>query len=153
VTGRALSNGAPRLGHVTFREAYTSFLVANDGLWTNEAHATEWRRSVEHYGKPIMDNPVAEISTQEIEACMSADWKRVPITMQRTLRRFKRVFDHARGKGWRTAGNPADLGPIKDALGTVKRPERHHRALHWKAIPAFYAKLVAVRGDYSLAAC
>lgn len=141
------SAGRPRLGHVTFREAYTSFLVANGDTWSNEAHATEWRRSVEHYGQSLMGKPVHEITVQDIEACMSADWKRVPVTAQRTLRRLKHVFDHAIGKGWRTAGNPAELGPVKQALGTVKREERHHAALPWKDLPAFMRKLQAVRGD------
>jgi integrase len=71
----------------------------------------------------------------------------VPTTVQRTLARFRAVFDHADGMGWRDGRNPAELGPIKRALGQRPAPEeKHHPAMPWAKLPAFYAKLAAVEG-------
>ncbi|MEP5151550.1 site-specific integrase [Planktotalea sp.] len=55
--------------------------------------------------------------------------------------RIKTVLDVARSKGFRSGENPVTA--IKDAqvLPKVKAKVKHHKAMHWKDVPAFYADL------------
>jgi integrase len=135
------------VGRRTFGEAVKSFLEANDGTWTNAKHADQWRGTLEHYGKPIWNRAVAAVTVQDVAACFRLDWRRVPVTVDRTLARFRAVFDHAEGQGWRENNNPARLGPVKQALGQrPPREERNHAAMRWQDLPKFYERLEAVEG-------
>jgi integrase len=143
---------APRpdgaVGRVTFGEAVGSYLLAHSDKWTNELHRKQWEDTLRGYGKDVWHKAVADITPQDVQRCLAADWKRIPVTMLRTLARFRKVFAHARAKGWRTADNPASLEETQEAIGEhLLQEERNHAAMPWKKLPAFFAKLEAVQGD------
>jgi integrase len=56
---------------------------------------------------------------------------------------MKTVLDVARSKGFRSGENPVTA--VKDAhvLPKVKAKPKHHKAMHWKDVPAFYADLAS----------
>jgi integrase len=73
--------------------------------------------------------------------CLSPIWTEKHETARRLAQRIKTVLDVARSKGFRSGENP--VTGIKDAgaLPKVKAKPKHHKAMHWKDVPSFYADL------------
>ena len=57
------------------------------------------------------------------------------------VQRIKAVLDVAKSKGFYTGEN--SVNTIRDAkvLPRVKQKVKHHKAMRWKDVPAFYADL------------
>jgi integrase len=68
-------------------------------------------------------------------------WTEKHETAKRLAQRIKAVLDVAKSKGFRDGENPVTT--IRDARvpPQVKQKVQHHKAMHWKDIPAFYAEL------------
>jgi len=68
-------------------------------------------------------------------------WTKKHETAKRLAGRIKAVLDVAKSKGFREGENP--VATIRDArvLPTVKQKVQHHKAVHLKDVPAFYAEL------------
>lgn len=68
-------------------------------------------------------------------------WTEKHETAKRLAQRIKAVLDVAKSKGFRDGEIPVTT--IRDArvLPQVKQKVQHHKAMHWKDVPAFYADL------------
>jgi len=77
--------------------------------------------------------------------CLAPIWTEKHETARRLAQRIKVVLDVARSKGFRTGENPVTA--IKEAyvLPKVKARPKHHKAMRWQDVPAFYAGLRARR--------
>ena len=53
------------------------------------------------------------------------------------------MLDVARSKGFRSGENPVTAIKDAGALPKVKAKPKHHKAMHWKDVPAFYTDLKA----------
>ncbi len=53
------------------------------------------------------------------------------------------MLDLARSKGFRDGENPVTAIKDAGALPEVKKKVRHHQAMQWRDVPAFYANLKA----------
>lgn len=62
-------------------------------------------------------------------------------TAKRLAQRIKTVLDVARSKGFRSGENPVTAIKDSGSLPKVKAKPKHHRAMHWKDVSAFYADL------------
>lgn len=51
------------------------------------------------------------------------------------------VLDVAKSKGWRDGENPVTALRDAGVLPKVKTKEKHHKAMAWQDVPAFYADL------------
>lgn len=73
--------------------------------------------------------------------CLSPIWTEKHETARRLSQRIKIVLDVAKSKGFRSGENP--VTSIKDAqvLPKVKAKAKHHAAMRWQDVPAFYADL------------
>ena len=73
--------------------------------------------------------------------CLSPIWTEKHETARRLAQRVKTVLDVAKSKGFRDGENPVTA--IKDAgvLPKVVNKPKHHRAMRWRDVPAFYADL------------
>jgi len=73
--------------------------------------------------------------------CLAPIWTEKHETAKRLAQRIKTVLDVAKSKGFRSGENPVTA--IKDAgvLPKVKAKVRHHKAMRWQDVPAFYADL------------
>ena len=75
------------------------------------------------------------------------DWK--PETARRLAQRIRTVLDVARSKGFRTGENPVTAIRDGKVLPKVTAKPKHHAAMDWRDVPAFYADL---RGRDAMAA-
>lgn len=85
--------------------------------------------------------PIDSIGQPEVMMCLSSIWTEKHETAKRLAQRIKIVLDVAKSKGFRSGENP--VTGIKDAqaLPKVKHKPKHHKAMIWQDVPAFYADL------------
>ncbi len=85
--------------------------------------------------------PVDSIGQPEALMCLSPIWTEKHETARRLAQCIKTVLDVAKSKGFRSGENP--ITEIKDAkvLPKVTAKPKHHKAMKWQDVPAFYAEL------------
>lgn len=86
------------------------------------------------------------IGEPEVLMCLAPIWTEKHETARRLMQRIKAVLDVAKSKGFRSGENP--VTGIKDAgvLPKVKAKPKHHMAMRWQDVPAFYADLKTRNG-------
>ena len=110
--------------------------------WKNPKHAGQWINTLRDYTFPKIGKlPVSDIGQPEVLLCLSPIWTEKHETAKRLAQRIKTVLDVAKSKGYRTGENP--VTEIRDArvLPKVNVVVKHHKAMAWQDVPAFYAKL------------
>ena len=85
--------------------------------------------------------PIDNIGQPEVLICLSPIGTEKHETARRVSQRIKAVLDVAKSKGFRTGENP--VTEINDAkvLPKVTNKPKHHKAMDWRDLPAFYADL------------
>ncbi len=110
--------------------------------WKNAKHGQQWINTLRDYAFPKIGRmPVDSIGQPEVLMCLSPIWTEKHETARRLAQRIKTVLDVARSKGFRSGENPVTA--IKDGrvLPKVKAKPKHHKAMGWQDVPAFYADL------------
>ena len=110
--------------------------------WKNAKHGQQWINTLRDYAFPKIGRmPVDSIGQPEVLMCLSPIWTQKHETARRLSQRIKTVLDVAKSKGFREGENPVTA--VKDAgvLPKVKAKPKHHKAMHWRDVPAFYADL------------
>lgn len=110
--------------------------------WKNPKHGQQWINTLAEYAFPKIGRlPVSEIDQPEVLQVLLPIWTEKHETARRVAQRMKAVLDVAKSKGFREGENPVTT--IRDArvLPTVKQKVRHHKAMRWQDVPAFYAEL------------
>ncbi len=126
----------------TFEEVARQVHMERLPTWRNKKHGDQFINTLRDYAFPkIGRRLVSEIGQPEILSCLSPIWTEKHETAKRVAQRLKVVLDVAKSKGWRTGENPVTA--IKDArvLPKVKVKVKHHKAMPWQDVPAFYADL------------
>jgi hypothetical protein len=110
--------------------------------WKNAKHGQQWINTLRDYAFPKIGRlPVSEIGQPEVLACLSPIWTEKPETAKRLMQRIRTVLDVARSKGYRDGENPVAAIKATHVLPKVKKKPKHHSAMDWRAVPAFYADL------------
>ena len=124
----------------TFGATAERYLAAHLAEWSVK-HGAEWTTTL---GKlPLRSMRVDRITTQDILAALGADWQTRTVQAKRTLDRIRIILDAAAAAGQRdaTIPNPARWrGHIEHLLSSTK-PQTHHEAMDYRALPAFMATL------------
>lgn len=110
--------------------------------WKNKKHGDQFINTLRTYAFPkIGKMRVSDIEQPEVLACLSLIWIEKHETAKRLAQRIKTVLDVAKSKGFRSGENPVTA--IKDAkvLPKVMVKTKHHKAMAWQDVPAFYADL------------
>ena len=110
--------------------------------WRNPKHGQQWINTLRDYAFPKIGRvPVDGIGQPEVLICLSPIWTEKHETARRLAQRIKTVLDVAKSKGFRAGKNR--VSAIKDAkvLPKVNAKPKHHAAMKWQDIPAFYADL------------
>lgn len=126
----------------TFEEVAQQVHIDRLPTWKNAKHGQQWINTLRDYAFPKIGRmPVDSVNQPEVLMCLAPIWTEKHETAKRLAQRIKTVLDVARSKGFREGENPVTA--IKDAqvLPKVKAKPKHHGAMHWKDIPAFYADL------------
>ena len=87
--------------------------------------------------------PIDSIDQAEVMMCLAPIWTEKRETLKRLAQRMKVVLDVARSKGFRSGGNPVTLVKEAQVLPRVKIKVKHHKAMMWQDVPAFYSDLVS----------
>lgn len=126
----------------SFEEVAQQVHIDRMPTWKNAKHGQQWINSLRDYAFPKIGRmPIDSVGQPEVMMCLMPIWTKKHETAKRLAQRIKTVLDVARSKGFRSGENPVTA--IKDAhvLPKVKVKVRHHKAMHWKDVPAFYADL------------
>ncbi|WP_306114480.1 MULTISPECIES: site-specific integrase [unclassified Roseovarius] len=126
----------------TFEEFAQQVHIDRLPTWSNPKHGQQWINTLRDYAFPKIGRmPLDSIGQPEVLMCLSPIWTEKHETARRLMQRIKTVLDVARAKGFREGENPVTA--IKDAgvLPKVKKKVKHHKAMDWRDVPAFYADL------------
>ncbi len=126
----------------TFEEIAQQVHIERLPTWKNAKHGQQWINTLRDYAFPKIGRmPVDAIGQPEALMCLSPIWTEKHETAKRLAQRMKTILDVAKSKGFRSGENP--ITAIKDArvLPKVKVKPKHHAAMRWQDIPAFYADL------------
>ena len=111
--------------------------------WKNAKHGQQWINTLRDYAFPKIGRmPLDSVGQPEVLMCLSPIWTEKHETARRLAQRIKTVLDVAKAKGFREGENPVTA--IKDAgvLPKVMKKPKHHKAMDWRDVPAFYADLM-----------
>lgn len=135
---------AAKVAQVTFRDAASAYIAANEDSWRNPKHRQQWRNTLETYVySEIGDMPVCEIETAHVLRILEPIWKTKSETASRIRGRIETVLDSAKARGYRDGENPARWrGHLAQILpARTKLSRGHHKAMPYGDIPAFVTAL------------
>ncbi len=126
----------------TFEEFAEQVHIERLPTWKNEKHGQQWINTLRDYAFPKIGRmPVDAIGQPEVLMCLSPIWTEKHETARRLSQRIKTVLDVARAKGFRSHENPVTAIKESGVLPKVKAKPKHHKAMNWRDVPAFYADL------------
>ncbi len=126
----------------SFEEISQQVHIERLPTWKNAKHGQQWINTLRDYAFPKIGRmPVDSVGQPEVLMCLSPIWTEKHETARRLAQRIKIVLDVAKSKGFRSGENPVTA--IKDAkvLPRVTAKPKHHKAMAWQDVPAFYAEL------------
>ena len=126
----------------TFEEFAQQVHIERLPTWRNPKHGQQWINTLRDYAFPKIGRmPLDSIGQPEVLMCLSPIWTEKHETARRLMQRIKTVLDVARAKGFREGENPVTAIKEAGVLPKVKKKVKHHKAMHWRDVPAFYADL------------
>jgi integrase len=126
----------------TFAKMAEQVHIARTPTWRSKKHGEIWLRSVELYAFPKIGNlPVSNIGQPEVLSVLSPIWTEKHETARRVSQRIKTILNVAKSKGFRTGENPVTDINVAHVLPKVKIKHKHHPAMKWQDVPAFFAEL------------
>jgi len=126
----------------SFEEVAQQVHIDRMPTWKNAKHGQQWINTLRDYAFPKIGRmPVDSIGQPEVMMCLAPIWTEKHETAKRLAQRIKTVLDVARSKGFRSGENPVTAIKDAQALPKVKAKPKHHKAMRWQDVPAFYADL------------
>lgn len=130
-----------------FEEVARQVHIERLPTWKNPKHGQQWINTLADYAFPKIGRmPVSDIDQPEILQVLSPIWTEKHETARRVAQRMKAVLDVARSRGYREGENPVTVVMDARVLPRVKVKVKHHNAMRWQDVPAFYARLSEQRG-------
>lgn len=125
-----------------FEEVARQVHIERLPTWKNAKHAAQFITTLETYAFPKIGRlPIDTIGQPEVLAVLSPIWTEKHETARRLAQRIKTVLDVARSKGFREGENPVTAIRDGGVLPKVKAKPKHHKAMDWRDVPAFFAEL------------
>lgn len=126
----------------TFEEFAGQVHIERLPTWKNAKHGQQWINTLRDYAFPKIGRmPIDAIDQPEVMMCLAPIWTEKHETAKRLAQRIKTVLDVARSKGFRSGENPVTAIKEAGALPKVRAKPKHHGAMDWRDVPAFYADL------------
>lgn len=126
----------------TFEEIARQVHIERLPTWKNPKHGQQWINTLAEYAFPKIGRvPVDSIGQPEVLSVLSPIWTEKHETARRVSQRIKAVLDVARSKGFREGENPVTAIHEGGVLPKVKAKPKHHKAMDWREVPAFYDRL------------
>lgn len=125
-----------------FEEVAQQVHIERLPTWKNPKHGQQWINTLAEYAFPKIGRmPVSDVGQPEVMQVLLPIWTEKHETAKRVAQRIKAVLDVAKSKGYRTGENPVTMIHDARVLPRVKQKVKHHNAMHWRDVPAFYADL------------
>src|SRR5262249_26119027 len=130
---------------VSFQQEAETLIASLRPSWRNAKHCQQWQNSLSSYAQPLLEMPVAQISTADVLSVLQPIWQTKAETASGLRGRIEAVLDAAKAHGLRDGENPARWrGHLDKLLPKRRRLTRgHHKALAFEDVPAFVEKLRA----------
>ncbi len=126
----------------TFEEVARQVHIERLPTWKNAKHGAQWINTLADYAFPKIGRlPVCDIGQPEVLSCLSPIWTTKPETARRLAQRIGAVLSVAHSKGYRGAENPVSSIRSAKVLPKIVAKPKHHLAMDWREVPAFYAEL------------
>ncbi|MEP1587445.1 MAG: integrase arm-type DNA-binding domain-containing protein [Tateyamaria sp.] len=126
----------------TFEEVAQQVHIDRMPTWKNAKHGQQWINTLRDYAFPKIGRmPIDSIDQPEVMMCLAPIWTEKHETAKRLSQRIKTVLDVAKSKGFRSGENPETAVKDAQALPKVKAKVKHHKAMAWRDVRAFYADL------------
>jgi integrase len=126
----------------TFEEVAKQVHIERLPTWKNPKHAQQWISTLGEYAFPKIGRlPISTVGQPEVLSCLSPIWTLKHETARRVAQRIKVVLDVAKSKGFREGENPVTAIKEAGVLPKVENRPKHHKAMDWRDVPAFYADL------------
>jgi integrase len=129
---------------ITFEECCAQYIEAKRHEWANLKHAQQWASTLATYCAKINGTPVADVTTDNVMACLTPIWTTKSETATRLRGRIEKVLDWATVRKYRTGQNPAAWKNHLDTLlPSISKTVRtiHHAALPYAEIGPFMQRL------------
>lgn len=129
----------------TFSEWAEKYIATHQSAWSNEKHINQWRNTLATYAYPVIGNlAVQDLGIEDILQVLEPLWESKTETATRVRQRIEKILDWAQTMGFRGGENPARWqGCLIHVLPspTKIKKVRHHPAMAYSDLPAFYAEL------------
>jgi integrase len=136
----------------TFGQAADGTLRDRLPGYRNPKHRQQWENTLRTYAAPLWSKRVDQITSSDVAAVLKPIWYAKPETASRLRGRIEKVLDGAKARGEREGENPAIWrGNLDHLLGPQPDSDRHHAALPYQYLPAFFAELREREGIGALA--
>lgn len=132
--------GLPR----TFGEIADDFIDGWEAIWRNPVHRQQWRTTLTSHAAALQDKLPGEITPDDVLFVIKPLWLTKNETASRLRGRIERILDAAKARGHIPAPweNPARWrGHLEHLLPRHRPPKRHHAAVPWEEMPAFWNEL------------
>jgi integrase len=142
------AKGPPR-----FAEVFEDYIRAHRATWSNAKTLQQWQDTLPEFCRPIADKAVADITVDDVLACLEPRWDEIPVTMSRVRARIEAVLGYAMAKKLRPRGpNPATwAGNLKHLLASptklAKGKQRNFPALPYAQVPGLMTRLAEIEGS------
>ncbi|QGX97468.1 site-specific integrase [Roseovarius faecimaris] len=126
----------------TFEEFAQQVHIERLPTWKNAKHGQQWINTLRDYAFPKIGRMSLDgIGQPEVLMCLSPIWTEKHETARRLAQRIKVVLEVAKAKGFREGENPVTAIKEAGVLPKVKSRPKHHKAMDWRDVPAFYDSL------------
>jgi integrase len=126
----------------SFGECADRCLEDIEAGWSSAKHRRQWQRSLTVEAAALRGVPVDAVSTDMVLSVLKPGWISRNPSSERLRLRIERVLDWARAKNLRTGENPARWrGHLQRILPKPPRATRHHAAMAYENVPAFWVRL------------
>lgn len=140
---------------ITFEKFALEVIESKRIEWTNEKHAAQWEATLKEYAFPVIGQKRLDaIDMEDILKILQPIWSTKTETASRLRGRLEWILAAATTRKLRTGMNPALWrGLLQTILPAPKRFQKvkHHKALPYRSLPAFMAKLREMDGIAALA--
>jgi integrase len=137
-----------RVGPVLFGAFAEDYIDTHEEGWKNPKHRQQWRNTIKTHAVALLEMPVQDIFVDDVVAVLKPIWRTVPETASRLRGRIENILDAAKASKhiqgpWenpaRWRGNLNHLLPKR----RTKKQVRHHPAMPFEELPAFWKRLRA----------
>jgi integrase len=134
----------------TFNQAAARYILKQRHEWRNKKHTKQWISTLRNHAIPTIGSMlVTDITKADVLKVLKPIWLTKTETAKRVQGRIENILDWCAAMDYTEGANPArwqgNLEQLLQSPAKIKKKnsgiERHHPAMPYEELPAFYAEL------------